>query len=431
MVFQGSITTIHLPTIYQLFYFSNKSGLLEVDLDQMKYFIYFQNGYIADISTNFINDSDLELLLIGRNLPFEKIKEIINSDKKHEDILKFYIEKKVITQEDLAKMHKERLKLLALEISGVEKGQFIYKRLEEKEMSEHMKIKLDVQALLMDSISYSEALNEFLKRYNLRSSVTKKDDHIPVNYAEYTVLSEIKEGSKMADILKKAKYTLLNTLKTVESLEKKGAIAFQETTENYDELKKEFPQEVEALIGDSEHFKEGYNYLKEHLYTQALEEFKKTLALFSDRKVIFYYIAVCHIYLAQLKEALDIVKKLLEEEPSEAFNYLLLSRILFRIKKDDNALKYIDEGLKRSPRNTLLLLEKASYHYRQRDMKNAQETYKKVLEIDPRDTAVYLKLGAIYLKEGNKTLAREAWQKTLEIEPGNNIAKRNLESIKE
>ncbi|MCK5223997.1 tetratricopeptide repeat protein, partial [Candidatus Calescamantes bacterium] len=231
--------------------------------------------------------------------------------------------------------------------------------------------------------------------------------------------------------LNSGKYSLFETFKAIEKLIKDGNIVLTETETATDELRKEFPEEVESLLSESEYFNEGYNYFKEGLYSQALNEFQKVLALFADNPIIYLYIAVCDIYLSKLKDAGEVLTKVLKISPEHPFVYLLLAKIFFRLKKDEKAVGYLKQGLKHNSGNVPLLWEMAGYFYKVRDLTNATGKYKEILKIQPGNVQTYLKLGAIYLKEGNTSQAVEAWKHALKHDPENKIAKTNLESIGE
>ncbi len=433
MTFQGNINTIHVPTIFQLFFFSTKTGILEVGIDEFKFNIYILNGNICNVETNFLKTSLLELYFIKSGLSLEKIKELLSKSKKQAEVLNLLIQEKTVSKAKLDEMKAEHIKELLLDIIGIEFGKFTFNAMTNQEMEKFKRsgIKIDIQKLIMDSLMRAEAIANYFSDLNLRSGVKIVKAPIPKGYLDYCLANGIKKTPTLIGALNSGKYSLFETFKAIEKLIKDGNIVLTETETATDELRKEFPEEVESLLSESEYFNEGYNYFKEGLYSQALNEFQKVLASFADNPIIYLYIAVCDIYLSKLKAAGEVLTKVLKISPEHPFVYLLLAKIFFRLKNDAKAVGYLKQGLKHNSGNVPLLWEMAGYFYKVRDLTNATGRYKEILKIQPDNVLTYLKLGAIYLKEGNTAQAVEAWKHALKHDPENKIAKTNLESIGE
>ena len=431
MTFQGNIDTIHLPTIFQLFYFSNKSGVLILEIDELKYFIYFELGTILNVRTNFIKNTLLDLYLVYKKLSVDEVKKILKLADNPKKIVEALLKNNTTTSAELKKIKKNHIKSLLMDIVGIEFGKFVFKPLSDKELKKYIikDVRLDVQSIIMDAAMKNSEILAFFKKYTFRSVITKKSEVVPANYVEQKILMSVDQPITIINLIKHGIYSLYNTFKGIENLEKKRAIMVSETEVKKDDIIKEFPDEVKKLVNESEYFNEGYNYFKQALYLQAVNEFKKALSLFNGNIIIYLYIAVCYIYLSDLKSSIEIVKKVITIDPNQPFMYLLLGRIFFRLKKDKSAVLYLQEGLKRNPENTMLLWEMANYYYKIRKLKNAIEIYKLLLKKDPSNIDLYLKLGAIYLKEGNKKQAESAWQTALKYDPGSKIIKANLKNI--
>ncbi len=430
MVFQGNINTIHIPTIFQLFYFSTKSGILKIDIDSIEYDIYFLRGAIVNIKTNFVKSNLLENYLIKNNIPFNDVKELLKMGNNHQEILKKLIVEKKISKEEIQNIIKYQKRELIMEVIGLDLGKFSFEHISAEKQKSEEKYNFDVQKLLMDSLGISEKINTLFKKYNFQDILHANSNCILENYLEYYIIEQLKENKRLIDLLNNSLYSLNKTLEGVDSLFQKGCLTLESSEAIDDEITDFYPDDVAFLMNESDLFKEGYEYYMKGLYNQALKIFEETYKIFPNSPVLGLFITKCYLFNKDMKQALALLKKLIVKFKDNILIHLFLARIFIRLGKLEDAEKYLLHALKKCPKNVAVLWEYANLLFRKGLVDKSIDIYKKILVIQPNNINTLNKLAAIYLKQNDYESAISYWEKVLELDKDNIIAFINLKVIK-
>jgi len=133
----------------------------------------------------------------------------------------------------------------------------------------------------------------------------------------------------------------------------------------------------------------GINYLEQKDYKNSLKQFSLVQSTRGIKKEIkldaMYYIALNHLYLNEIQQSNNSVKKLLKEEirPDKlATIRVLLGRILLELNNENEALELLNSIIKNNSRSLAsaeAYYRLAEYYfYEKKDINNALESYNKV-----------------------------------------------------
>ena len=141
-------------------------------------------------------------------------------------------------------------------------------------------------------------------------------------------------------------------------------------------------------------------------------------------------VAVDALKSQRVKEAENLVKKLISENPNIVFLYNLLGLILAQQEKFDQALEYYQKGIEVDPNfamiyNNLGLL----YSLQKNDNVKAEEYYKKSIALNQKFPEPYNNLAVLYKSTDRFNEAIKCYNKAIEINPKFVHAYHNLGDI--
>ncbi|MEX0707983.1 MAG: hypothetical protein WD078_08430 [Woeseia sp.] len=119
----------------------------------------------------------------------------------------------------------------------------------------------------------------------------------------------------------------------------------------------------------------------------------------------------------QLREAVTQLKDIVAAEPDRLQPRLLLTRLLQRLQRFDEALDVQQEGLKRDPRNPRILYEIGTLHAALDQPEAAHDALQKSLEIEPAQPNAYAALAAMALQAGDGLDYLRNFLKAVEVDP--------------
>lgn len=153
-------------------------------------------------------------------------------------------------------------------------------------------------------------------------------------------------------------------------------------------------------------------------YEEAIDFFKATLQILPDAYIAKYLIGLSYYNLEKNEQAHSIAEELISSESDQYYGYYLKSSILIRKKNYTLALHFIDEGLRLTPTEVLLLNEKAYILMRLNRLDASFEVVKQSLKIEPRNSdTLNLKAKLLSRKKYKRGETIRAIRSSLEISP--------------
>jgi tetratricopeptide (TPR) repeat protein len=110
----------------------------------------------------------------------------------------------------------------------------------------------------------------------------------------------------------------------------------------------------------------------------------------------------------EFEEGIKELKKSLELDPDNEQVYVDLARAYLTLKKPEEAVAILDQGLTKMANSTTLILAKGDLYLLQGKNTEAETQYQRALEIDPENDGFYVKLARYYQ-------ATQKWKETEEV----------------
>lgn len=122
-------------------------------------------------------------------------------------------------------------------------------------------------------------------------------------------------------------------------------------------------------------------------------------------------------------------KKQLEDDPASNC-FVLLAGVLIKLKKTDDALKVLVNGLRHNKENTTARFLLGKIYFERWLIDNAKNEFEKVIKLAPDNIAVSKILLQIYISEGNNKRVLEISDKLAFYHPGNQDLLDFIEELK-
>ena len=144
----------------------------------------------------------------------------------------------------------------------------------------------------------------------------------------------------------------------------------------------------------------------------AINKYAEAIVISPNYPEAHFWKGGAHYYLNEFEPASEELDKAFEQGYSPDKIYALRWDVNYQIKNYDEALSDAQNGLKKDPRDSKILLGIANIYRAKGDNEKSLEAYKKVLEADPKNADVYYFMAAANFALGNteqqETLANEA-----------------------
>lgn len=160
-------------------------------------------------------------------------------------------------------------------------------------------------------------------------------------------------------------------------------------------------------------------YHVQHQTKKGEEAFERAMSAFPENNELLYEYGLFMDTAGQPDEALTIMEKLIEREPThgEALNYVGYSWADKNIHLD-KALEYIKRAIELKPENAFIQDSLGWVYYRLGRIEEAREALEYALELSDNDPTIYDHLGDVYLELGRTEDALEAYRKGLSLFEG-------------
>ena len=133
----------------------------------------------------------------------------------------------------------------------------------------------------------------------------------------------------------------------------------------------------------------------------------------------------------QVKQHLAMLKKAVEESPSDTLKIKQYAEFLAAAHQQDEALTYYNKILNVNPRRIDILFSVAYIQYTKQNFPEAEKNLNKIIYYDKNNVQAYYNLGAIAASKGDKAKAKEIWSKLIKEFPKAEISQLAKKSINE
>jgi tetratricopeptide (TPR) repeat protein len=197
--------------------------------------------------------------------------------------------------------------------------------------------------------------------------------------------------------------------KTLE-LDTKGSLD-KKVKENLERLKKQF--ETKAIQG----FTQGD-------YDGAVKAFENIMEVSKTRvyagyidTIVVYNTALAAKNAGQHDKSIEYFKKAIELNYGGSDAYYLLKSEYAILNDSDNIIKTLEEGFKKYPDTSLLLIEIVNFYLTSGNVEKGLEYLELAEHQESSNPSIYFAKGTLYEKSGNKEKALEAYNQAIAIDP--------------
>ena len=162
----------------------------------------------------------------------------------------------------------------------------------------------------------------------------------------------------------------------------------------------------------------GAYYARRKSYDKALEVMQEAAENKKDDVNVLLSIAQLHFDFKQMKDAVDMVDKVLEKDNQHPEANFLKGRLALIDRRFDDALERFNLVVRERPRNAMAHYFKAMCLSGKGESKAAQQELVNAVDLNPRLLDARLALAEFYLRERNQDLARQQIEAALNLAPG-------------
>jgi tetratricopeptide (TPR) repeat protein len=146
------------------------------------------------------------------------------------------------------------------------------------------------------------------------------------------------------------------------------------------------------------HLAAGLLFEKQQKYADAVEEYKKALALDASSDALT---GLANVYLRgrQFPEAEEYLRKLVAAHPDDAGAHIELGRVLVAQGKNDDAVAELEAGAKLAPTDSSVQLDLAELYTTLGKNDQAEGVYRSLLARAPKDAVLHRNLGQSLLRQ--------------------------------
>lgn len=140
------------------------------------------------------------------------------------------------------------------------------------------------------------------------------------------------------------------------------------------------------------------------------------------------YFALASFYLNRNKVEVSeyIVKRGLDNDPTDPPLNALLAKIFFDQGQISQALAKVEEALKKDPLNLAALLTRSQIFVSKRQFETAEMSLRKALTIAPKNPEIFVILGVCQNQSGQFEAAEQSFERAIILDPENAVARYNL-----
>lgn len=157
-------------------------------------------------------------------------------------------------------------------------------------------------------------------------------------------------------------------------------------------------------------------------YEEAIEHFKKTLAIGSNHELAWFYNGISQFKCKRYEESIESYKRALEIEPNDKQIWFYKGISFFKMKKYEKSVECYEKVLEIDPKDSQTWIYKGISYHLLKKYNFAVDCFDKIIEYDPLDINAWNKKGIVFYDLGQYQKVIECCVKVLNIEPFNKQA---------
>ncbi len=175
-------------------------------------------------------------------------------------------------------------------------------------------------------------------------------------------------------------------------------------------------------------YRGNYEFEKEN-YDAAIDNYKKSLALFPDAATTNYNLGYAFVLKQEFDTAIYYLQKAIALSQNTADAYSILATCYSSKQEDETAIFYYKKAIALNPNDADTHLGLGFSYWRNQDNETAIFYYKKAIALRQDDAAAYSGLAASYSSKGENETAIFYYKKAIALDPNDADAYRDLGCI--
>lgn len=161
-------------------------------------------------------------------------------------------------------------------------------------------------------------------------------------------------------------------------------------------------------------------------YREAIDLYKKVIAITPHDIIIYHNIGTCHFNQKQYHEAIEYYQKAIDIDPASATSQLLIGNTFLELGNYQNAISHYQKAIDLDPQNAQAISSLGFCYYQASDFHKAIAYYQNAISIDGQNANYFNYLGFCNHKLNDFEKAVKHFQKAVELDPNNATYKENL-----
>jgi tetratricopeptide (TPR) repeat protein len=163
----------------------------------------------------------------------------------------------------------------------------------------------------------------------------------------------------------------------------------------------------------------GKFFYDNHMYLQAIKEFKKANAVAPEYVTPYYQLGLVYKDMKRYDEAIEEFEKIKKISPEDANKaYYGIGMVYHAMRRFDKAIENYKKAIQLDPKRDFLYAMLGSAYLEVNNIHAAIEMFQKVVELTPQSPDAYYNLGIAYSRAGDMNNAIQCYQQALKLKPG-------------
>lgn len=175
----------------------------------------------------------------------------------------------------------------------------------------------------------------------------------------------------------------------------------------------------------------GRLYFLQGKQNEAIQYFSRALKEDPGFVVARQNLAIAYREIGEHEKAASEWREILKLQPENIEAKIELANVLIDLKRYDEAMELCKDVSARDPKNAVVRVLLGFIHYTTGNLGLAWDEYKRATELDPKNADAWNGLGAVYERQGKLQDAEKCYRKALELDPKHEVARRNLERVRQ
>ena len=186
--------------------------------------------------------------------------------------------------------------------------------------------------------------------------------------------------------------------------------------------KEDFTEEINAKMnmGRAQSFNMGSEMFNKKDYEKAADAYQGAIMMWDvlgkADTVAYYNQGLCYEKLKKNEEAVKNFQKCISLGYGGAELYSMVYADLKALGKSDEALKFLQEGRAKFPKDQALVISEVNYYLGKGENENAEKAINAAIAGDPKNPTLYFALGSVYDNLKLYEKAEQSYKKAIEID---------------